>query len=132
MKLPRHPLFAVLYLLSLLALSGCVSSSYMGIALGPGAADPDLQQLAQRARSGDKQAQLELGNAFEEGLGVTPSRSRAITLYRQAAKDNSGTGWVYVPSPGGGVPSGVLKIGRSNSSGLIESRTRLERLNEKN
>lgn len=128
MKLSWRPLSAIFCVLLPLAMSGCVSASYMGIAFAPGAADPALQQLAQRAREGDKQAQLDLGIAFEEGLGVIPSRRRAITLYRDAAKDNPGTRWVYAPSPGGGAPARVLPTDGHFAPGLLDARRRLDKI----
>ena len=39
---------------------------------------PELQALAERARGGDQQAQLELGIAYEEGRGVAANRKRAL------------------------------------------------------
>ena len=106
----------------------CTSHTYLGIPLSAGLADPGLQQLAARAQSGDKQAQLALGIAFEEGRGVTPNRSRAIFLYRHAAKDSPSTLWVYAPSPGGGAPARVLPFDKPFSPGLPEARLRLDRM----
>ena len=37
-------------------LAGCTASTYSGISLHPGAADPELQTLAYRAQAGDKHA----------------------------------------------------------------------------
>jgi hypothetical protein len=56
--------------------TACASSNYMGISLAPGAAPTDVQHLAARAQAGDKQAQLELGERFEEGRGVPTDRGR--------------------------------------------------------
>lgn len=113
----------------MLLLSGCAGSSYMGIPLTAGKADPVIQDLALRARHGDKQAQLELGSRFEEGRGVAADFSRAKLLYRQAASDSGGTLWVYLPSPGNGVKAQVAPIDRGlRRQGLDEARRRLNAL----
>jgi hypothetical protein len=52
--------------LSMAALSGCAASSYAGIGLAPGAADPGVQALARQAMDGDKPAQLKLGLLYEQ------------------------------------------------------------------
>jgi hypothetical protein len=81
-----------------LVLSACAApSSYMGISLTTGAAASDLQALALRAQSGDKQAQLDLGVAYEEGRGVGVDLKRAEKLYRMAATTTGGTIYVYQP-----------------------------------
>jgi hypothetical protein len=113
-------------------LSSCgAPSSYMGIDLQPGAAPSELRTLAMRARAGDKQAQLELGSAFEAGQ-LTPINLRAARrLYSQAASDTGGTIWVYQP-PVGNSSGRVLAISRApNSKGLTEARRRLEMLSKK-
>lgn len=118
-------------MLSLLAISvaSCAApTQYMGISLVPGAADAELQQLAQRARGGDQQAQLDLGIAFEEGRGVAINRKLATSLYRRAAKSSPSTLWVYVPSAGGGAPARVLPVQRASLQGLLEARLRLDRI----
>jgi hypothetical protein len=81
-----------------LVLSACAApSSYMGISLTPGTAASGLQALALRAQSGDKQAQLDLGVAYEEGRGVGVDLKRAEKLYRMAATTTGGTIYVYQP-----------------------------------
>ncbi len=112
-----------------LSLSSCAAPSrYMGISLQPGGADSALQSLAERARSGDKRAQLELGIVFEEGKGLEPNRANALHLYELAARDTPSTRWIYVPSPGGGAPSRVIPIAKQSSPGLAEAKLRLEHL----
>lgn len=113
-------------LLMSVVMSGCTTSSYMGIGFGPGVADPALQQLAQRARRGDKQAQLELGIKFEEGRGVARNLVTARKLYRLAAADSRRQVWVYVPSVGGNR-SGMVNPynGSPTQPGLTEARRRL-------
>lgn len=82
-----------------LLLTACVApSSYMGISLVAGAADPAVQSLAARAQRGDKQAQLDLGIRYEEGNGVPADLKRAQKLYRAAATTTGGTTFVYVPA----------------------------------
>ncbi|WP_066518546.1 SEL1-like repeat protein [Sphingobium cloacae] len=95
----------------------------MGIALLPGAAEPTLQNLAARARAGEKEAQLDLGMRFEEGNGVPQDKARAMKLYRQAASDSGGTVWVYMPSPGNGVKGRVVPVYRGpRQVGLEDAR----------
>ena len=72
---------AVAALCLFFTISGCAaSSSYMGIALTPGEQDPALQALAQRARGGDKQAQLKLGSYYQyaaDGIAVVEGEASA-------------------------------------------------------
>ncbi len=113
-----------------LSLASCAASSqYMGISLRPGAAEPSLQSTAQRARAGDKYAQLELGIRFEDGNGVPREAARALELYRAAATDSGGTIWVYSPPVRKGDTGRVLpvKMGQPQA-GLAEARRRLEAL----
>jgi TPR repeat protein len=51
--------------------------------------DVPLVALARLAAANDKQAQLELGIRFEEGIGVERDRDAARKLYRMAARDSS-------------------------------------------
>jgi hypothetical protein len=85
-----------------------------------------LQPLALRAEAGDKQAQLEMGIAYEEGRGLPVDAKRARKLFRMAAKDDSGTQWVYVPSPGGRAPAMVMPVKTGvPRAGLDEAKRRL-------
>ena len=114
-----------------LMLSACASHSYMGIPLGQGLAAPELQQFATRARAGDKQAQLKLGIAFEEGRGVPVDVKRAIGLYRMAASDSGGTMWVYSPPVGKGTKGRVMQVETvRRQAGLVEAKRRLEAVGE--
>ena len=93
---------------------------------------PELQALAERARGGDQQAQLELGIAYEEGRGVAADRKQARKLYRMAAKDNPGTQWVYMPSPGGGAPAMVMPVRTGvPRAGLDEAKRRLQAMGDR-
>lgn len=109
------------------ALASCAApSSYMGISLYSGGADVVLQQQAQRAMSGDKQAQLDLGIRFEEGLGVERDLSKAKKLYYQAASDSGGTIWVYTPPVGNGTKGRVIPIlSGPKNPGLPDAKDRL-------
>lgn len=111
-------------------LGGCATmDSYAGIPLSPGAAPPEVQALAERARGGDKQAQLEFGIALEEGRGVPVDLGRARKLYAQAAADSGGTIWVYVPAVGNGTKGRVMPINQGpKRPGLAEARERLKKL----
>lgn len=109
--------------------TACASSNYMGISLAPGAAPTDVQRLAARARAGDKQAQLELGERFEAGDEVPADRRRAIRLYRMAASDSGGPLWVYSPPVGGEARGRVIAVQReSYRSGLPAAKGRLSSL----
>jgi hypothetical protein len=112
-----------------LAMGGCAApDSHAGIDLRPGAAAADLQQLARRAQAGDKQAQLELGIRYEEGLGVAIDVARAARLYRAAAADSSGTTQVYSPPVGRGRGQVISVRTGPRVAGLAEARARLARI----
>lgn len=115
---------------ALLLLQACASSnSYKGIPLVAGRANPELQQLANRARAGDKKAQLELGIRFEEGRGVPVNVGQARGLYRQAESDSGGTMWVYSPPVRNGATGRVVPIDKGiMQPGLIDARQRLDAL----
>ncbi len=120
---------ALLLLCVPLLASGCAATGYAGIPLAAGAADPELQSLAQRARAGDKQAQLELGIRYEEGRGVPVDLARARRLYRLAARDSGGTIWVYSPPVGENGRGQVIPLNTGvPQSGLREALLRLDRI----
>jgi TPR repeat protein len=105
----------------------------MGIGFAPGAASTELQGLAMRAQAGDKQAQLDLGIAYEEGRGVSVDLLKARNLYRLASADTGGTTWVYVlgtrKSESGRVTPVDLGV---RQSGLREAKVRLSSLRSLN
>lgn len=114
-----------------LSLSACVSNRYMGIPLTAGAAPSELMQLANRARMGNKQAQLKLGIAFEEGLGVPQNLTKARKLYRLAAADDSVVSWVYVPPSSAGQQGRVIAARQgAGQRGLISAKERLKKIGE--
>ena len=117
----------------MLALLGCgAPSSFQGISFAPGAANAEVQTLAQRAAAGDKWAQLELGIRFEEGRGVPVDWSRAARLYRQAAASTGGTIMVYVPPVRPGGAGRVMPISSGpRTAGLPQARARLEALRKR-
>jgi hypothetical protein len=123
----RHTSFAALMLLCVSPfLTGCAANSYAGISLAPGAADPELQELARRAQAGDQHAQLELGIRYEEGLGVPVEFERADRLYRLAARDSGGTIYVYTPPVGERGQGRVIPLKKETQRrGLAEARSRL-------
>jgi hypothetical protein len=101
----------------------------MGISFASGAADPELQALARRAQSGDKQAQLELGIRYEEGRGLPVDLERAERLYRTAGADSGGTTYVYSPPVGQRGRGEVAELLREpRAPGLSEAEQRLARL----
>ena len=114
-----------------LLMSGCATQRYMGVSLKPGGADPEVQALAARASTGDKQAQLDLGIRFEEGSGVARDLDTAKKLYRQAASDSGGTIWVYTPPVGNGTSGRVVPMDiQPRNTGLRNARSRLVALAE--
>lgn len=115
--------------LSIATCSG--SGQYMGISPTSPTVPADVRDLAIRAQTGDKQAQLELRIAFEKGRGVAQDIGKARTLYRLAATDSGGTMWVYSPPVGKGTSGRVIPIDRGPvRTGLQEARARLEALDE--
>lgn len=121
----------VLPVLAILLLPACVDKSYLGVSNAKAELPPNMQRLVERARRGDKHAQLELGIRLEEGRGVRRNLSEARHFYALAASDDGGPTWVYVPSPGGRSPARVLPgdSGR-RQLGLPEAKLRLEMLKE--
>lgn len=82
-----------------LLIAGCAApSSFMGIPLNGGAVSSELRTIAMRAQAGDKNAQWELGRAFEEGIGVPRNLHNAMILYQKAAMETGGLSYIYQPS----------------------------------
>ncbi|MCW8958260.1 MAG: sel1 repeat family protein [Gammaproteobacteria bacterium] len=50
------------------------------------AAEPDLQQLREQAEQGDAWAQLNLGAAYDNGMGVERDIEQALHWYQKAAE----------------------------------------------
>jgi TPR repeat protein len=88
-----------------------------------------LEALACDIKRGDKQAQLELGKRYEQGLGITQDYKQARNLYEQAARTLPNTIYVYSP-PGGTERAGrVIPISSgAQTPGLAEARYRLGNL----
>jgi hypothetical protein len=107
------------------AIAGCAQASYAGIPLAAGAADPELQQLARQAASGDRSSQLELGIRYEEGRGLPADPRRAEQLYRNAAGGEDNGRLAYVPGVGGRPGSWTLLNGGGGGDGLPEASLRL-------
>jgi hypothetical protein len=107
--------------------AGCAANSYAGISFAPGAAEPELQAIARRARQGDKGAQLELGIRYEEGRGVPVDLRLAEALYAAAA-GSAFRLWSHVPAVG---PAHSIMIPIPlylSDGGLQEAAVRLQRL----
>gem|GEM_PF-3809979 len=113
-----------------LALGGCATGSYAGIPLAPGEAQADIEQLARRAQSGDKQAQLELGIRYEQGQGVAADLERAKMLYETAAGSSGGTHLAYSPGSRGGPGQWIPMNSGRESPGLPEAYLRLLALDQ--
>ena|GEM_PF-3312132 len=110
-----------------LFLSGCLLIDPLGL---PGQFETEeLSNLAFRARTGDLNAQLELGKRFEEGRGVPMNLATARRLYRSAAAGEITSILVPETAAGGGSPDLVeYRYGPHESTGLPEARERLARL----
>lgn len=126
----RHLVAGIAATVTLLLLPACANQSYMGIPLVAGQVDPELELLANRARAGDKQAQLELGIRFEEGSGVERDLDKARKLYRLAASDSGGSVTVYVPGVSGASGRVMLIDSMPRRVGLEKARRRLDALDE--
>lgn len=125
LRLRRYSCPLMLAIAALCAFAACAPNSYAGISFAAGAAPTELQSLARRAEAGDKQAQLELGIAYEEGRGVSVDLERARDLYRLAASDSGGPLYVYQPRVGE-AGARVVRIERGSApSGLDEAEARL-------
>jgi len=94
--------FAAVPALAPLAPTACLSPSSAGIPLAGDAVNAELQGLTRRAKAGDKQAQLDLGIACEDGRCVPRDLRKAERLYRLAATDSGGRTRVYPPPESGG------------------------------
>ncbi|MCK0530674.1 SEL1-like repeat protein [Sphingobium agri] len=104
----------------------------MGISFAPGRAPLDLQGLAKRAQSGEKQAQLDLGVRFEEGQGVVRDLERAAKLYSAAGSSGGGSRMVYVPVSGKRARAMTMPLSSGmRAGGLPEAGKRLEMLTAK-
>jgi TPR repeat protein len=121
------------FLASSLSLAACASpAAYAAIPLTPGAADPELQSLAHRARRGDKPAQLELGLRYEEGLGLPVDLGRAARLYARAAADSGGVRWIYSPPVGSQKQGQAIAVnGGPPIAGLEAAKQRLRALRKR-
>lgn len=119
---------AVLPLCAAVTLTACAASSYAGIPLQAGAADPEVQWLARRAQAGDKHAQLELGIRFEEGRGVRCDQRRAEILYAYSSGERGRTRWAYIPAVNGASGHAVPVKPGLRKPGLVEAQARLDHL----
>lgn len=119
----------MLIMLALLA-NGCSAESYAGIDLRPKhtAVDEDVRALALRARGGDKNAQLALGDLFLAGEHVPRDTTRARTLYSAAAKQSGGTLWIYSPPVGKERAGRVIPVTQPVVPGLAAAAARLAAL----
>jgi len=113
-------------LICLLATACAPRTQYMGLDLRPGAAiASDVRALAERARSGDKQAQYELGRWFEDSTDADGLK-KAIKLYQIAATPRGGSQLMFVPGPSG-VTTSVVHTG-PKIEGNEAALTRLRKL----
>jgi hypothetical protein len=78
--------------------AGCAADPYAGLVPVAAGADPGLRALLRRARAGDRQAQLELGERYEQGRGVPADRARACAIYLVPPPPPRTYTWVLTPS----------------------------------
>ncbi len=134
---------SLLVLVSVTSLASCADQrSYVGIPIATadmklrpcarGQQDPvqcyknlPLGTLANQARIGGKQAQLELGIRFEKGRGVCKDRDTALALYALAAKDTPRKLTTFIPD-GGSMRAETTSVGVEK--GLPEAEKRLREL----
>ncbi|WBY08676.1 hypothetical protein PIB19_04250 [Sphingomonas sp. 7/4-4] len=96
---------------AMLSACGCTPHSYAGIDLRPGRAPADLQALAEQARAGDKQAQMDLSDRFAAGDSIAADPRRAEQLLEAAASDRGGRRLVFVPRGNGAVQAMPVNTG---------------------
>lgn len=114
-------------------LIACSSNrEYFGIELNYSGPPTEVQQLAQLAATGDKQAQLQLGVHFEEGEGVEQSYRTARELYSLAAEPIGGVIYVYRASitEDDAVSIATIDLG-PRVSGLSEAARRISELDRR-
>ncbi|MHA6318294.1 hypothetical protein ACXYN8_11620 [Altererythrobacter sp. CAU 1778] len=117
-----------LSILLILALAAC-SGRYMGI--DRGSLDPSTQAWFDKAMTGDKHAQFELGMIFARGDAVPQDCVRARKLLRQAASRTGGTIWVYSPPVTKGGAGRVVPIDQGPlQAGLQTAKEALHSLDE--
>lgn len=108
-------------------LLACSSSgqTYAGIDMRQGAAPQDVQDLAARAKAGDKEAQFDLGERYETGNGVLKDMRLAKTLFLAAAQD-VGDLLAYSP-PVGRSPARIITLKSQRAPGLDKAKQKLSR-----
>lgn len=111
-------------------LAGCAANSYAGIPFAAGAADPEFQGLATRARGGDKQARFDLAERSDYGRSLTRDPARARQLYTSAARDTKKRMSLYIATPGGRSASIQREFAETRFDGLAEAKLRLLALDE--
>jgi TPR repeat protein len=116
----RSLLWTVLPIAMAILLGGCVTTTPCPVG--------GSEELMCRAGRGDKDAQLQLGIAYETGDGMPIDYARAARLYRDAAAPVSGTTFIYSP-PVGKAPGQVIPIRTgADQPGRAEAQYRLARL----
>ncbi len=95
----RHGPWVVAAGFALSILGGCTRGA-QGVEALITTPNPVLRELARAARTGDKQAQLQLGILLEESSGPRQDWPTALYLYREASRSRGGTLWIYTPNVG--------------------------------
>lgn len=95
----------------------------------PDFSERNYEDLEKIARKGQKQAQLELGRRYEEGVGVERDICKAVKWYKLAAQDSVHRNLVYSGPVGSERYGRAIEVGPPTiENGLIEAKNALSRL----
>lgn len=109
--------------MALLAACSSLEQTYAGVDMRPGASPREIQDLAGRAKGGDKEAQFELGERYEVGNGVPQDKRAAKKLFQAAAQD-VGDLLAYSP-PVGNSPARIITLRSQRTPGLDKAKQKL-------
>lgn len=118
-------------LLFCVLLSSCAARSIIGSDLHFATAAPELQRLVSLARAGDKLAQYELAQRYEEGRDVPMNLAAARLLYEAAAASSGGPVPVWAPGVGGVSGRVVFVESGIKTPGLPAAQQRLKAMDAK-
>jgi hypothetical protein len=120
-----------LALLLCLSLCGCMSLGFVPCN-GTVQSVSNISDLTCWAGKGDKQAQLNLGEIYELGIGVPVNLKRARGLYAAAASATPNTTYVYSPPVGSETYGRVIPMNMGiATAGLDDAKIALARVTAK-
>ena len=73
---------------------------------------PSFKQELLKAKSGDKEAQYQIGTAFENGTGVEKDYQEALKWYSLSAKQGLSKAWIHLT--GSGTPTAEDSLNNSS------------------